>query len=519
MRLMISSWVRMAALVVLLALAACLAPAAMACSPGPAYLPLSNYDLVKKADDIVLARAVSTKPGEAFKRIGFTVLKSLKGRCRAKASESFGTTDPEFYRGAGSDDDFERARPGTYSGSCSAHDYKIGKTYLLFLQHFLVPPGYPLKDNWIVGERVWQVGVEGLSRDREEVSETGSAWMKTVEHYARIDRLKDPKKEKAALRELRAQAAADTLHRKFSVALVADLDRHFQTVSPYKSYEDLMAFYRSGDERKRSNAVQALAQKFEPRAFALLREQWKDEDVRSWLRYLRGVSHPQQLAEAAGLWEKWRVPPAGASAYNVEEMRREIADVLCLAASDADYAAMARAVRGADVKEHSGATIMRWFAHHVSPGALGAIKAIVGGDYKNSDLLGTLLTLGDEDAVRWAIANAQNNGLRLAALVAESPTRLADEAARKIIAAGDPADLEAMVWVYTNTYTAPNRNPHRWDRLRDIIALPDKSPKAIGALHSSFNPLVTKGSPDFARFEELRKLIEAQIAPVAALQK
>lgn len=497
-----------------------LAPPAAGCSVGPGFLWLSNYELVKKADDIVLARATSTRPGEFRERIGFTVLKSLKGRCREKSVFTSGTTDPKSYSGPSRDDDFGRARPGTYAGACEANDYQIGKTYLLFLHHFLVPPGYPLQEGWVVGERVWQVGIAILSRDREEVSETGSAWVQAVEHYLAIDRLNDYEKEKTALRTLRAQAAAATTHQNFPAALVADIDRHFATISPLKSYADLMALYDAGDARQRDSAVHALAQSFEPRAFAFIREHFRDNQwIRHWLRYLRGVEHPQRLQEVEQLWNKWLAPAAGYEPYAIEDIRREIADVLTVVASTSDYAVMARVVKTADLKEASGRTIVRWFALHASPGALQAIKEIVGADYKSSALLTTLVTLGDEEVVRWAVANAANNGFLLAAIMAHSPTALADVEARRLINQGDMKDLEAMIQVYTDTYTAPNQNPHRWDRLRDIIAMPNKSDRVIGALRSTLQPAVTKHTPDFARFEELRKLLETQLATEAAATK
>jgi hypothetical protein len=508
-----SLWTRVvvAFIGVAFAVSVCAAPS-VAFSPAPGFLPLSNYELVKEADDIVLARATSTQQDEYSERITFTILKSFKGRCREKTISTSGTTNPKYYYSPSQSDDFQRARPGTYAGSGSAYDYQIGKTYLLFLQHFLVPPGYPLQEGWVVGERVWQVGVSVLSRDREEVSETSSPWVQAVEQYVRIDRLNDYEKEKSALRELRALAAADTPNEKFPVALVEDIDRHFLTISPFKSYEDLTAFRRAEDGQIPDKVYYALAQKFEPHAFALLRERFKgDQWPRYWLEYLSGVSHPRRLQEIADLWKKWRVPPAGVDAYRVEDVRRDIANALTSAASDANYAVIIRALKGSNLEEHSGQTLVRWFADHISPGALGAVKEMVGTNYKDSKLLTTLLTLGDEDVVRWAIDNAKTSGLNLAALIAASPTALADKVARNLIAGGNMDDLEVMIRVYTNTYTAPNRNPHRWDRMRDIIALPNKSTKVVSTLRSSLNPVITKHTPDFERFEALRKLLETQL--------
>ena len=74
----------------------------------------------------------------------------------------------------------------------------------------------------------------------------------------------------------------------------------------------------------------------------------------------------------------------------------------------------------------------------------------MGTNYRDSHLLTTLLIRGDEDVVRWAIANPKTSGLRLRAPVAASPTVLADQVTRNIISAKDMTGMEAMVRVYTN---------------------------------------------------------------------
>src|SRR3954470_18420063 len=125
---------RLLSAAVLTALAAAGSPA-WGCSVIAGASPPTNYEIVREAEAIVLARSVHWQPSADAERapwgsVRFEVEEVLKGDFRPSTVTLDGNLE---FAGRGPEDNFSRARPGTYSGSCQAYDYRLDHHYLLFL--------------------------------------------------------------------------------------------------------------------------------------------------------------------------------------------------------------------------------------------------------------------------------------------------------------------------------------------------------------------------------------------------
>ena len=453
-------------------------------SPGPSFTGLSNYEMAKKAGDIVLAEATKAEDREEFKLmklIHFKVLKSLKGVCKDKTLWIWGRT--KHYRGRSRKGDFRSARPGTYAGSGRAHGYKLGRFYLLFVKRETVKVGRLVPKECKVGDKMWRVGLRALSRDREEVDKAGSPWVTAVEHYVRIARIGDYEEEKAALRELQRLTAAGEDPDKYPPGLASDVDRHFATVSPMKSYADLMTFYNAAkDDYARSPILYSLAQAFHKQAFGVIREYLERGCCDSaFVDYLKTVDDPERVDVLAAQYAK-----------PINKRRRlEIAEALAEIAGDADKETMLKLLEGADLNENAGNAIGRWFVKHPSARATALIRKKVGRDYKRNTRGSMLLArLGDEGVVDWAAkqaltapADEESKSMLPIYLIARSPLLKADAAVGKLIERGEMKKLTSVV--YGLTSEDAGGNPNRWMRLREIVNIEKKSSNLIHALKSN----------------------------------
>lgn len=434
---------------------------------------LSNYEMVKTADAIILAHSrTSLSPDKDINspHLRFEIRKVIKGPYTKKALDSHvGSTDLKNYRGRSAADDFSRARPGTYAGSCSASDFRLDAEYLLFLKHSRIPSGQPLYGTEKVGDEKWTMGVQLLSRDREEVSGENDPWTQAVMRYAEIASLGDYEKEKIALAELRRTAALGEDAARFPAALVADIDRHFAAASAMKSYADLRAMYDgAANEERRNAAAYAMAAARYLEAFDLILERFGGATV----EYFGNVRHPRS---AAILAEQFHKRKAQAARGEVQDHgQSDLALLLAGVAMPSDSALMLRALRAANVQDYESEVFARWFVQHPRPETTAVLREIVGKDYsKNWGIAESLARLGDTGIIQWAQRAAQtSNYTQPIYALGYSPLVQADRFAGKIIAGGDAERIEILVYAYRNEDA--RGNPHRWKRLREIEALKKK---------------------------------------------
>jgi hypothetical protein len=448
----------------ILAVAAALAPGlaapAQGCSTIRGAEKPTNYELVRDAaanGAVVLARAVefvrrSPAPEERWGTVRFSVEEVLAGDVRASTLEEEGNL---VFAGRSAAGDFSKPRSGAYAGACNAEDYRLDHHYLLFLMSL---------------HGRWRVGGIAFSRINEEVDLPDSPWLQTVRHYLRVAALHDYDREKAALRRLRARAAAGADPRTFPAALVGDVDRHFATPTPAKSARDLLDLYqRAPDDEVRLQALWALAASPAPEVRELMRGLLMKEVRVEWLQplsaYFEQAPDPAVFGRLASLY--------GGSPPDSPQ-RNTVKRALAAAASAADAERMVQLLHASTDGEVPDLAL--WFAgqgRDPRP-AIADLNARMRGAYGRSLANAqALAALGDGPIVEWAEANAPGapntgDGWIALAVLAASPLPAADARVREIIAAGDPARLPELFSDYLLGGEA-RFNPHRWERSEEIL--------------------------------------------------
>lgn len=470
-----TAWLSLPVFAILLVLAA--GSPARGCSMSAGALPPTNYELVREAATIVLARSAAWEPSADEARhpwggaVRFDVEEVLKGDFRPSTVTLEGHLD---FAGRGPEDDFSRARPGAYAGSCDAYDYRLNHHYLLFL-------------GWDELNERWFITGPAFARLNEEVDVPGSPWLKAVRQYLRVAALHDYDKEKAALRELRAEAAAGKTPAA-PKALVGDIDRHFQTPSVAKSGPDLIDLYEhAGSDTARRDALWGLAMNAPPAARTMLRGQLLKETRPDWIvplaQYFSKVRDPEILAPLSQSWD--RLPSDSWS-------RREILSALAKAAGPADSRLMAGLLRKVGEGDQA-AVLAQWFA---SPGndpriaidILHSRLTDTPGDF--SRYQDALAVLGDPAVVGWATEriweNTRNDDRwETARALAFSPLPAADAAVRKIIESGGAKRVEWLVLAFTDPFFV-SANPRRWERLDDILRSQSTNAPLLASLKTHF---------------------------------
>jgi hypothetical protein len=189
-----------AAVAVIVASAASVRPAD-ACSVVRTYLPPSNYELVAMTPRIVVARAVAevAAPGTMTgMRIALEVTAVVRGTGVARGDRIEVRGSTQHYRGPSAPGDFSKARPGAYSGACTAWDYAIGKHYVLFLEQY---------------DGGWDTLGLPFTRVNEEIDPAaagGAPWLAAVTAYAQIAALPAPADRRKALDALVARGGRAT---------------------------------------------------------------------------------------------------------------------------------------------------------------------------------------------------------------------------------------------------------------------------------------------------------------------
>jgi hypothetical protein len=380
------SHLRFPAVALAVALAQVAAAPARACSQAPGGLIPSNYELERGSPAIVLARAVrfqEAPENPGWGDVGFEIEEVVAGDVRAGSLTLYGNLQ---FAGRSPDADFSTARPGAFAGGCMADDYRLGHRYLLFLRQH--------------GRR-WNLAGPSFSRVNEEVDGPEAPWVQTVRLYVHVTALHGYDQEKAALRRLRARAAAGKEPRAPAAALVADIDRHFATPGDAKSGPDLLDLFRkASDDGVRFQAVWALAHGASPEMKGFMRQLLAGETRAEWLTalgtYFELVPDPAAFASLAGIYVRY--PPDA-------PQRRAIVDGLQAAAGSGDLQRLLELLRGSSASEASSLAFA--FARHgrdPRPAIADLHRRITAKNAYTRDLslALTLAVLGDAAVVEWA---------------------------------------------------------------------------------------------------------------------
>ena len=208
-------------------------PSLRPCSTVRGYRVPSDYDLVRSHDLIVLARSEHFDAG----RFVFRVLDVIRGTYPNRLFDLEGSDD---FEGRTAEHDLVSVRPGALSGSCTATDYRVGYTYVLFCRRIdtgLVVRGPP------------------FSRINEEVDGMLSPWTQSIRRYAEIASLDDVEAEHLALQDLLETVSKEADPIRCPPVMAPGLEEYFRFPSRYMPWTVLETMYGSADTGVRRSAV------------------------------------------------------------------------------------------------------------------------------------------------------------------------------------------------------------------------------------------------------------------------
>jgi HEAT repeat protein len=443
-----------------------------ACSLEDGYLLPSNYDLVKETQAILLAEAVSfdmtprASEGAFLPQFTFKILEVLKGDF---AQDSLVHDGVDNYLGKSVEGNFNDLRRGAMTGACNAYDYQLGKKFLLFVNK--------TKDGWIISG-------PPFSRINEEVSNSDSPWVIAVRHYIRISSLNNYEAEKVALKRLQENARRGKATGKYPAGLVKDVERYFKSPYPTKSYQDLLTIYQSSSREVRRNVLWAFAQGKHPEAKSFIQNLMQTPE---WEEYIAPVSELVKLTKDRSFIKTL------ADAYlkmKGSQMRWPLISALIEVADDKDSELMLAALQSADEEEAVG--LAAWFVRHPVEEATDIIRKLVDAKYRKRWALAfSLAGLGDERVLEWAremIHSSDQDSWVGYYIIAHSPLAEADTLAKATIQDNNPKDLTPLIQGYKDS-----ANPHRWDRLRDVISLRSKDSQVDYWLRTTLKDMAKGG--------------------------
>jgi hypothetical protein len=419
------------------------------------YIRPTNYELVKEAEVIVLANALTfekkgaTHGGKSFGVFRFKVSESIKGDCKEDFISVEGDNN---IRSWGDPDDFSFTK-GDH-GPCNPTDYELKANYVLFLHKW--------KDAWFVGG-------PPFTRVNVLVEGPQAPWTRAVRHYARIAQLNDYDKEKAALHELRSRALANEAD--CPKGLAKDIDAHFKKPTPAKSFSDLKVLYeRTNDSQTREYVLWACSHGKKDEAKEFFRALLANGQ---WLTYTYPVCSYVAKLKLTGFHD---VFAAALRTNRLENERRMLLIALSGSAEESETPLMQRVLESTDKDE--ALILADWFVKHPSKESITRFAEWARKDYiENFQHTIALAGMGDTNVVDWArefVKRSSKEEWLGYYVFAQSPLPGADVLARQVIQRGDSAPLVSLVQGYQDS-----RRADRLDRIKDIALLKKKSRKLI----------------------------------------
>lgn len=173
----------------LLALAALGATPAYACSVVPGYRVPSNYELIEKADLVVLARIASGPAAEALRdgdwgkpQIRLEPIRAIKGVLPAEPLAVSGYVSVDDRPTPRFPTPLHIAHPSTFMGACIRQQYAVGALVVAVFK----------RD----GKQLHQEG-SPFARSVEDVEGINGTWVRAADSYARIVALPTEKRHAA----------------------------------------------------------------------------------------------------------------------------------------------------------------------------------------------------------------------------------------------------------------------------------------------------------------------------------
>jgi hypothetical protein len=197
--------------------------AARACSVGADYFIPLNYDLVRMADSIVLARRDGRSYREqssALYALRFEVVQTIvgeRGPYEVVVRDFWGDDDPERLARRSDHASLSAVHPDVHSGPCDRVSFPEDALFVFFLTY----------------DGSWELLDFPMARTREDVPGMDSLWVWAIQHYAAIAALDSDADQYAALVALRDAPPSGPA--AWQNELVRDISDYLESETPRKT--------------------------------------------------------------------------------------------------------------------------------------------------------------------------------------------------------------------------------------------------------------------------------------------
>lgn len=415
----------------------------LACSYADGSLSTTRYDYIKETAVIVLA--------EPYKKSGnlvdFHIREVLKGEFAAKeytASEV--NTSCTVIR-------FPVNRETHLPPLLAEKLPKKVPKYLLFLER--------AKGNW----RLSLGATEAMNLPiwDDQTLDTLIA----VKHLIRVSNKNDYEAEKRELKQLARFANQGRQPQKYPKLLGEMIVGHLSTPTPNKTFKDLVEIFRKSESEVQRDVLWAFAWGGHKEAAEFF-ENLIDSPIP--LNYIGPLSQYITTTRNEALLIR-----LGRNYPSLDSSSRwPLMWALIKTADERHAGLMMAALRSAN-KEEAG-RLAEWFVRFPNAEATEIVRLLVAGEYReNWELTFGLAGMGDPATISWAKEFMKTDDeKRWVAFytIAHSPLVEADILARGVIEGSDIEGVISLIQGYEES-----RNPNKYDRLLDIIRLPQKDPK------------------------------------------
>ena len=439
----------------------------IACSYADGHLGSTHYDLIRKAEAILVAEPVS-KSGN---KVDFKIIEVLKGNFRDKVFQ--GTE---------------------VHNSCIDYSYSVESILPPALAQKLPKVKYVLfLNNTPTGWKIWDLAADRMNT--RVFDSDSSAFLKTVKQYVRISSINNYEIEKRELRKLRSLARSGRNAMEYPKDLVADIDHHLKSPTPNKSYQDLVRLYAHSSKEKQREVLWAFAWGKHKEAadffINLLKSPLPLNYIGPISEYITQTKNEMLLVRLGKNYPKLD-----------KQARWPLMWALIRTADNRHINMMLAALKSAD-KEEAG-RLVEWFVRYPVGEATEICGELLGKNYQeNWELAFGLAGLGYIGTIEWArrFMNTSDEDRWMAYyVIARSPLEEADKLAKSVIEGNNPKDLITLIQGYKES-----QNPNRWNRLRDIINLDSRDSDVDYWLQRTLAEMTEEGDSQAAELLRMLK--------------
>ncbi len=442
-----------------------------ACSYADGALFPTHYDHIRATPVILLAEP-HTKNGN---KVDFHIREVLKGEFAAQefsASEvNTSCTEIRFLL------EWETTLPPILAAKLP----RRVPGYLLFLER--------AKDNL-------RLSINATERMNSPIWDwQSSEYLTAIKHLISVSERNDYEAEKREMKEILRVAKRGRQPENYPKSLIKLIEDYLNTPTPDKTFKDLVEIFRRSNSKVKRDVLWAFAWGGHREAAEFFENMLDSPIPLSYIgpisQYITTTRHEALLVRLGRNYPKLN-----------RSSRWPLMWALIKTADERHIDLMMQALRSAN-REEAG-RLAEWFVRFPNAEATEIVKNLVGGEYQeNWELTFSLAGMGDKNTILWAKENMNTDDKdRWVAFytIAHSPLPEADILARGIIEGSDKAGLTALIQGYRDSH-----NPHRHNRLLDIIRLPGKDAEVVHWLKRTLFSMCQDGD---ARSSELLSLLE-----------